>query len=114
VTLLVLAIKGGDMRVVRVRGVTQEIHDLFCNICMILSVVTLRFYMLMPHNLDDMLSRSFDDCVCLCFHLFCSPVMRFLFMVFTHTFVNKILMLCMCLYFQYSYMTFLYQLVEYH
>jgi hypothetical protein len=34
--------------------------------------------------------------------------------VFTHTFVNKILMLCMHLHFLYSYMNFLYQLIEYH
>jgi hypothetical protein len=74
----------------------------FCsNICMILSGMTLRFCMLMSHKLNDMLSGSFDDCVCLCFHLLCSPVMHFLFMGSIHTFVNKILMLCMRLYFLY-------------
>jgi hypothetical protein len=40
--------------------------------------------------------------------------MHFLFMVFIHTFVNKMLMLCMHLYFLYSYMTFICQLVEYN
>jgi hypothetical protein len=33
---------------------------------------------------------------------------------FTHTFVNKILMLFMRLHFLYSYMTFLCQIIEYH
>jgi hypothetical protein len=56
-----------------------------CNICMILSVMILCFCMLMPHKLNYMLSGPFDDYVCLCFHLFCSPVMPFLFMGFTHT-----------------------------
>jgi hypothetical protein len=41
-----------------------------CNICMILSVMTLCFCMFLPHKLNAMLSGSFDDCVCLCFHLF--------------------------------------------
>jgi hypothetical protein len=34
-----------------------------CNICLILSVMTLRFCMLMPHKLNDMLSVYFDDYV---------------------------------------------------
>jgi hypothetical protein len=60
-----------------------------CNICMILSVMTLHFCMLMPHKLNDMLSGSFDDRVSLCFHLFCSPVMQFLFMGFHSHFCEQ-------------------------
>jgi hypothetical protein len=53
-TLLVLDGKGGEMRVVRARGLVEGDIVFRCIICMILSLVTLNFCV--PHKLNDMLS----------------------------------------------------------
>jgi hypothetical protein len=59
---------------------------------------------------QDLLMTVFVYVFTYFFHQTCSSCSW----VFTHTFVNKILMLYMRLHFLYSYMTFLYQFIEYH